>query len=175
MRRRSHLAKVRRRRSLRNSYHRGAALRADRLDIIASAGHAEYGDPNPQNGLRLSIIWDPQADDLYEKIDGDEANAEALWEEYLGWRGIARPNADLTWENIWRLRGTREQVSEWLDSLLSDLSVTPSGDDTTYDYWPSGVRLAREVAAVLGRSDDVTAAVKSALDGTGIDADELGV
>jgi hypothetical protein len=32
------------------------------------------------------------------------------------------------------------------DTLLRQLSNQPSGDDDCFDYWPSGVRLAAELA-----------------------------
>lgn len=143
---------------------------SDRIEIMASAGHGEYGDLASR---LVRVIWEPTCDDLMDQIDGDEEVAQRLWRESYG--DLAYPPADLTWETIIGIAGTRAEVGAWLDSIISEISVTPHGDDEVFDYWPSGVRLAREVAAVLGREDEVTQAVRDAIDGTDYDADELGV
>lgn len=137
------------------------------LRFIVSAGHAEYGDGSSP---LVEEIWNPTADGtwdaLYDPRLGHHAEpghadrrAAALFTERTGVPAEELPAVDLTWEVVWRITGLRPEVGEWFDQLVADLAAGPSGDDDTYDYWPSGVRLAHQVALFLG-DDEATARVR---------------
>lgn len=152
------------------------------VSMIVSAGHGEYGD------LRwplVELIWEPLADEktylaLFHAIDAGD-DVEELAKRLFAERnpGVEPPaDADLTWENIVRITGEREAVEAWQDQLVSELLGGPSGgDDDTFDYWPSGVRLARAVAAELGgeKPAELEHVVAEALAGSEWTLDELGL
>jgi hypothetical protein len=60
-------------------------------------------------------------------------------------------------------------------SLLGELDTLPGGDDDTFDYWPSGVWLARALATTNSETEQVEHIVARVLDLKGYDADEVGV
>lgn len=64
------------------------------------------------------------------------------------------PDADLTWEHIVRVTGETDAISSGLDALMAYVGETPSGDDDTFDYWPSGCRFALDLAAQCGRYEE---------------------
>lgn len=157
------------------------------LRFIVSAGHAEYGD---RSSPVVEEIWNPTGDGTWDSIyaarHGDiRANygstdrlAAALFTERTGVPADELPAIDFTWEVVWRITGLRPQVAEWLDLLIVDLAAGPSGDDDTYDYWPSGVRLAHQVALFLD-DDEIIARVRATaleiMKALGLSADEVGL
>jgi len=118
-----------------------------RLEFTVSAGHDEYPIPEVFAPGELTCIW---AND-YE--DEDEFGAD--WEAGLAARyrdeNDAEPGDwDLGWERIYRIDAPADTVAEALVILLQDLDTIQGADDDTFDYWPSGMRLALDIAARLG-------------------------
>lgn len=133
--------------------------------LVVSAGHAEYGAAG-ESGVVIEEMWPPDdehGDALF--FDDNEEALAAFKAAYPGIPDDGRPDADYAWEHIWRVQGTPEQVEAWFSGLVDELAEPPSGDDTTYDYWPSGVRLAIQVAEVLdsGIPGDHTERLKQAV------------
>jgi hypothetical protein len=141
------------------------------LELLVSVGHGEYL-PAGVAELTASLVWDPYTDDNIDHT-ADPDQALARYREVVG----ADPTGDwdLTWETVQRWTGPRSAVDAALGSLLDKIAAAPSGDDDTYDYWPSGVRLALQVAEALGgdRVAQVQAAARGVLQQTGMDADEV--
>jgi hypothetical protein len=143
------------------------------MDLLVSVGHGEYL-PAAVADLNATPVWDPGADDNIDHT-ADPDQALARYRQLVG----ADPTGDwnLTWETVQRWTGPRSAVDAALGSLLDKIAAAPSGDDDTYDYWPSGVRLALQVAEALGgdRVAQVQAAARGVLQETGLDADEVGL
>lgn len=113
------------------------------LEFYVSAGHAEYLPPVTP-GLSVTDVW---------PLSDREDLSEWELEDFTRLTGISYekiPDVDLNWETIQRWKGTPSVIAEALTILLGDLAEIPGGDDDTYDYWPSGVRLAAAVADELG-------------------------
>lgn len=117
----------------------------EQFDFYVSAGHDEYG----------LVLRDEQAthvwplDDDEERWDQDGATLAAKYQDATG----AMPDGDwdLVWEHIYRISATRAELETALGVLtLQVLDGPDSGDDDTFDYWPSAVRLALSVAEELG-------------------------
>lgn len=60
-------------------------------------------------------------------------------------------------------------------SLMAALAVTPHGDDDVFDYWPSGVWLALDLAATADERAAVEALVASTCDALGVEPGDLGL
>lgn len=122
--------------------------------------HAEYGDLSAAG--EIVRTWEPETFDDREVPE---------WVTFA----LDYPD-DAEWCTLVQWHGTTAELTTVFEALLADLRTTPTGDDTTYDYYPSGVRLAQQMAEVLGRWDDVSAAVHVALEGTGLDPEaDLGL
>lgn len=117
------------------------------LSMVVSYGHAEYVLPTLPNLLQEQL-WGP--DDFEAEAEWDEHDAV---EHFRIQHGFLPPDADLSWEHIFRVTGDRDVMAEAFAGLLLDIARPPGGDDDTYDYWPSGVRLAWEIAGLLGDSE----------------------
>jgi hypothetical protein len=111
--------------------------------MIVSARHCEYLPP-AISGVTITHVW-PGADDAM-LLDPEEASK--AYEATTGL--VADDGIDYSWEGIIQIDGTPNDVGDWLTALCRMLVVTPSGDDDTFDYWPSGCLLARAVADELG-------------------------
>jgi hypothetical protein len=121
------------------------------MNFMVSGGHAEYLPANL--GEQMIVVWDP-----YHDADNDASwTDEQLAERYTHNVGSTpKQGWDLSWQNIYRIIALRSQVEQALEDLLDDLATGPSGDDDVFDYWPSGVRMAREIAAELdGENPDI--------------------
>ncbi len=129
----------------------------DTLDFMVSAGHDEYPldlTPFSSDGTRQMInVWPGPTFDVYQWGD-DPANKgvdiSTKWTEVTGLPESQRPDADLYWEAIYHVTAQRAAVEHALECLIDDIAIEPGGDDDTFDYWPSGVRLALAVAEHLG-------------------------
>ena len=136
----------------------------DSTTFLVSEGHAEYPMPTNVAGLDVTEVWPPAAmsdeerDGLYDLYGSDQVD---VWERYNP--GTLPPDADLAWEHIISVTGTPEAINAGLDLLIADISTRPSGDDDVFDYWPSGCRLALDVAAQVDRTDEVTAVIRSVI------------
>jgi hypothetical protein len=131
--------------------------------IIVSAGHAEYGAIT--EGVTEVEIW-AGTSDSFDENDQNIWDTDVLAAKFLAASGETPGDWDLGWEHIVRLEGDYDALVAFYNSLVTELSETPHGDDTTYDYYPSGVRYALEIAAALELSTDtLVAAVHAAIDG----------
>lgn len=122
------------------------------IEGIVSAGHGEYVLALPID--EFNPIWEPYGDDLFPRLDkavGQDA-VMAIWRDHTGLQDVPG-DWDIEWENICKLRARRADLEKAMDKLLADLREDPGGDDGTFDYWPSGVRMALEVAAYLDEND----------------------
>lgn len=119
--------------------------------VLVAAGHGEYGwtDARP----KIEVLWNPNGEDVVLDDAWDDEKAAGLFRERHP--GVTAPDCDLTWEQVWVIAGEVEEIAAWYRALVADLAEKPSGDDTVYDYWPSGVRLARQVAAALPGSAEL--------------------
>lgn len=129
--------------------------------IVVSAGHAEYMGNAP---VTLEYLWG--MDDAYGE-DGEALDYDSLPEKFDAKNpGVTVGDWDLGWQHIVRLSGTQESLVAYYKSLVEQLRVTPSGDDDTFDYYPSGVRYAAEIGGDLGLDirEDLLPAVTAALD-----------
>lgn len=129
--------------------------------ILVSLGHDEYtiGDA----AIVVDRVWQPHSDDLLDTVpvssgDGTGDSVRALFQAITAhtYEDITSVDwdVDLMWENVARVTGTDEHLLAALDTLIVDLAADPGGDDGTFDYWPSGVRLARAMAKALGVNKD---------------------
>lgn len=139
--------------------------------LVVVAGHGEYGAAG-DSGVAIKEIWPPTDEHGDAVMFDDDVEARTAFE--AAYPEIPVPDdADFSWEAIWLVTGTREQIEAWFSELVADISEPPSGDDTTYDYWPSGVRLAVQVAEWIG--DNAPQRVREALLAglNGMDPDEV--
>lgn len=149
------------------------------LNFLASARHAEYTLQGP--GVTVTDVWDYECLEQFDSQQDegvDEVTAD-MWTQATGLpETLFSTEWDLMWENIVRIEGDADAVAAALDTLIADLSNTPGGDDDTFDYWPSGVIYAQDIAAALasvgrnGYDEKIEAAVYAAIYGTGFE-DEL--
>jgi hypothetical protein len=102
--------------------------------LVLDAGHGEYM-PGVAQGRTL---FDPTEHDW---VEGDEEVALAKLREHLPPEALGFEPYDPTWNIIVELEGTIEELAAAFESLLGDVSGVPSGDDDTFDYWPSGARM----------------------------------
>lgn len=121
---------------------------SDDLNFVVSAGHDEYVLPLESG---ISCIWSYDYDD---DVDGSYGDAweQKLHDRYVAKNGSEPGDYDLGWERIYRVAAPRLVVRQALERLIADLDTDLGADDDTFDYWPSGVRLARDVADQLGGS-----------------------
>lgn len=110
--------------------------------MIVSAGHGEYL-PVETPGVTVKHLWPPE--DIDHDVTDDEYRE--MYELVTG--NEADPDVDYSWEVIVEITGGPNAIGDWLTVLCRMLVITPSGDDDTFDYWPSGCRLAAAVAAEL--------------------------
>jgi hypothetical protein len=143
------------------------------VKIVASAGHYEYGPcadgtaAHEVAGLVISDVWPtPDVDDVYDLDEADAAKAYAA-------AVPGGPDIDPLWEHVVAWEGDEDAVRAGLRVLVDQISQRPSGDDDTFDYWPSGVRYARAIAEAVGMLDEVDDAVRAVLATMGELADEL--
>lgn len=126
------------------------------MKLLVSLGHAEYEPRHPPE-LTRRLLWDPLAIPVPSWWDADDAEALAR-KAFLHAHpdhADGLPDWDLTWESVEEWEGDPADFEMALSSLLAQLREGPSGDDDTFDYWPSGVRLARQVAAALDRERSI--------------------
>lgn len=127
------------------------------VDIVVSAGHACYGEE--REGL-VTVVWNPNDEEVSALLDAAEEagiDRDRAAANMVEAAGVEAPeDVDLSWETLYRLRGSRDEVLDWLIILVREVEDGPEGgDDETFDYWPSGVRLA---LAVADKVDERTAA-----------------
>jgi hypothetical protein len=145
------------------------------MELLVNVGHGEYL-PLAQDGLTAELVWDPYDEANLEHTDREE-QASARYREVTGLE--PNPAWDMTWQSVQRWTGDAAALSAALHSLVDTLEVPPSGDDDTYDYWPSGVRLALQVAAALDaqlggeRRAEVVAKVRAVIDGMALTPDDV--
>jgi hypothetical protein len=145
------------------------------MELLVNVGHGEYL-PLAQDGLTAELVWDPYDEANLEHTDSEE-QAKARYREVTGLE--PDPAWNLTWQSLQRWTGDAVALSAALHSLVDKLEAPPSGDDDTYDYWPSGVRLALQVAEALDaqlggeRRAEVVAKVLAVIDGMALTPDNV--
>jgi len=112
------------------------------FSFTVSAGHAEY----MLSDEVCRVVWDPSEAELDEA--GEAVPTEAL--EAVRSRVMRGDDIDFGWETVLDVECSRAALEAETERLLHDVEVAPSGDDQTFDYWPSGARLLRDLAEVLG-------------------------
>jgi len=121
----------------------------DKMSFVVSAGHDEYG-PQEVPGL---TVEDYTIEVLRAAISGDFEGEVPDWKDAVVEGTIVSINGgdyDLMFESFYWWSGSREAVEAGLESLMKEVSNGPYGaDDDTFDYWPSGVRYAQQVADQL--------------------------
>ena len=118
------------------------------LSPVLSFGHAEYTLPAVP-GLVQEHLWNP-VDDFQDDWDENDAVAH-----FRTQHGFDPPDADLSWESIFRITGSRSAIEQAFNGLLTEIATPPGGDDDSYDYWPSGVRLAHDITGLLDRDAEL--------------------
>lgn len=110
-----------------------------RARLLLDAGHGEYMLPKDI----VANSW------LVEEY---EDNAERLPEEYRWYLDLDG------WETVLLVEGDVHaialgfyQLAMDLDPSMDPANYTPGGDDDTFDYWPSGMRLLHALALDLDR------------------------
>lgn len=122
---------------------------------ILDIGHGEY--VSGLTPLDTETIWNghEDAESLSSTLEPTREQVENL----LRSRGLgsddsigiaAEAEADGWWCIYVTAAGTPAQWALAAAAQTAEISVPPSGDDDTFDYWPSGVRLARAIAGVVG-------------------------
>lgn len=115
------------------------------MKITASARHGEYMiDSMP--GLTVTEVW-PTEEAEEDRWDWDDTTAHI---EYRNAVPDGPAIDDPTWEHVVTWEGDREAVERGLTALIETIDCAPGGDDDTFDYWPSGVIYAADIADVLG-------------------------
>lgn len=122
-----------------------AEVTIDMTGIVVSAGHAAYM-PNPVVGVEVDWVWsssdfEPNYDPMGFPFEeqAEQAARAALVEQGVDPDSV---DFDATWEHIVRFRGPRDKILSALDTLIRTIDTVPSDDDDTFDYWPSGARMA---------------------------------
>jgi hypothetical protein len=116
-----------------------------------SLGHAEYV---PWAMAERTVAeWNPYDDDLQERISlvMHTPREPELLQEWFTKRMGTEPSDDwdLSWQHIWTIEADEGEWMDWFDDLLAQVGARPSGDDDTFDYWPSGCRLLVAMARVV--------------------------
>lgn len=110
------------------------------IRALVNAGHDEYA----LVGEGVTCVWGGDVFDTYDEPNDDDAWAS------MGVAPEERIDADLSWQHVYRIEATRQDLTRAFLGLLTALSQPPGGDDDTFDYYPSGARLALAVARLLG-------------------------
>lgn len=134
---------------------------------LFDAGHAEY---LPEQG-------DIHVPD-FDHTDDEAARALAAWADALGAPSDDIASILVEWrETGWRsttIAVRQEELAAALAGQLEAIDIEPGGDDDTYDYWPSGVRLALDLA---GRNPEplmrIAEIVARVCDAKSIDPEDL--
>jgi hypothetical protein len=129
-------------------FHQGEAR------LLLDAGHTEYGItplniPKVIHEKFTCTYYDhplnedcekPLPDDLLKVLHKSDVydEADATWTNYLLMEG----------EVFYMARGFY-RLSLDLDPFMDPANYTPGGDDDTFDYWPSGMRLLYQLAIDL--------------------------
>jgi hypothetical protein len=143
------------------------------MKLTVSIGHGEYGS---HGTVKRRELWDPHDESteeliLAERDDGDDDfrdddHARAAFAKAYG-SAAAVEDWDFTWEIIEEWEGTPEEFRQEFEFLMNDLRIPPSGDDTTFDYWPSGVRLAQQLGEALDECHGVRHGYRERVDALG--------
>lgn len=120
------------------------------MKFIVTSGHQEY---NPDPDIEGLTITDFTLDD--EDGDGSvfDLSEEDARQKIADDNGIPVDEIpELRWstEGVVRWEGERDAIEKGLASLIGQIDAEPGGDDDTFDYWPSGVLYAKQVAEKLG-------------------------
>lgn len=107
--------------------------------------------------LRCEIVWDfsaiidaasaVRASESWDSIDADVCDAFCKLfpgglDEQLG--------VNVGSGMLWKIWGSKpESLERAFDHLLEVTNIQPSGDDDTFDYWPSAMRMLRVFAVDL--------------------------
>lgn len=132
--------------------------------LVLNAGHGEYGIYDNERGfddLKVTA-WAHDAEDFSPKA-GVKKLTDGLWKKAAqsdDWYD----DSDRGWVTVLTVVGDVYYIAQAFYRLAMDLDprmdpadYTPGGDDDTFDYWPSGMRLLYQLACNL---DDLTANMK---------------
>lgn len=111
-------------------------------------GHGEYLPTiAPQHEV---AVWDPYTEENYNWLDVVHDD-DAIAARYTGMTGMLPTDwdTDLSWQHVSVLEADEGTWIDWYDDMLRDVGNQPSGDDDTFDYWPSGCRALVQMAEVL--------------------------
>lgn len=139
-----------------------------RAELLLDAGHGDYGVRNERvegttdNSRQLSFVryYDGEADDPSDGVPSHlqqyvvlEGSHRAEFAHAEG----ADPIVIDGWEQLLHLEGPVYYIGLAFFRLALDLdpacdpaNYTPGGDDDSFDYWPSGMRLLYALACDLG-------------------------
>jgi hypothetical protein len=124
------------------------------VTLLLDAGHGEYVPTMAQ------VVWWDNSDD----VEGDEytlasplPNPAAVAKYRESDPAFGDPDEGNGWQKLIAIRGTLLSIkSAYLDFAAIVASGPSGGDDSTYDYWPSAVRLcqdwARDLDEITGRT-----------------------
>jgi hypothetical protein len=148
--------------------------KAGEVRLVIDVGHGEY--PFAGDGVTTYTLHEPFG---LADLPDEDAAAQML-ARTLEHEGITDFEAyDPSWSIVIDARGTFDALDAAYGALRDDVSGVPSGDDTTFDYWPSGARALMQVAAALDALDggerraESVRVVKDVLDALGDTADEV--
>jgi hypothetical protein len=112
-------------------------------ELLLNAGHNEY--PIPEHNVPSKSIV-KQEWSLDPEDEGCPCSPDQL-------RAIDAEAGPDGWETVVRLQGPVVDIARafyelalTLDPSMDPTNYTPGGDDDTFDYWPSGMRLLHQLA-----------------------------
>jgi hypothetical protein len=129
----------------------------DYISLWLTDYHTDYPLPDNIPNTIVDIIFDGNA---LEEIFGPDAMTElwkhapkAITDEY---------GEDMYYMHLWQVSGSYDAISQVLDAFTNRVFAppkysptydfflhTPSGDDDAFDYWPTAVDLAKQIAIDL--------------------------
>jgi hypothetical protein len=135
--------------------------------MILAIGHGEY---MPADGT-YALLWEPSRLDWTAGDPTPEAIRDAGGDP--GW--FDYPD-DALWHWVVEIPGLAA-LSAYYSLRDAVCGTVPRGDDDTFDYWPSGVRALRKIAAEIGPATVAQAerSIQAALALIPFTAEELGL
>jgi hypothetical protein len=113
------------------------------MKVTVSAGHGEY-QIDPPEGLTITEVWPPDGEeDLWEMAE------DLILLKYRRAVPDGPSDVDPYWERVMVWEGDLRAFDAGLFRLVNALDSGLGGDDDTFDYWPSGVRYAKEIAELV--------------------------
>lgn len=124
--------------------------------LLVADYHLEYPlkKPTEVSGFcRVELIWQPSALEFLAEDLGRGGESD----DYL--KNVADelfPNLENRYNgfyehgmNLWLLQGNLQSLYQVWEAHLKDCMIAPTGDDSTYDYWPNAMDMLLVMAQDL--------------------------